>query len=58
MDGSNKLKISFKRGDRTGMSAAEVMTETATGLSQRLKTESILADKEAERCCVSETDAN
>ena len=40
------------------MSAAEVMTETATGLWQRLKTESIWAEKEAERCCVSETDAN
>ena len=41
MDGNKKLKSSFKRSDRTSMSAAEVMTETATGLSQRLKTESI-----------------
>ena len=41
MDGNNKLKSSFKRSDRTGMSAAEVMTESATVLSQRLKTESI-----------------
>ena len=58
MDGNKKLKSSFKRSDRTGMSAAEVMTETATGLWQRLKTESIWAEKEAERCCVLETDAN
>ena len=42
MDGNKKLKSSFKRSDRAhGVSAAEVMTETATGLSQRLKTESI-----------------
>ena len=38
-DGNNKLKSSFKSRDRTGTSAAEVMTKTATGLSQRFNAE-------------------
>ena len=42
IDGNNKLKSSFKSSDRTGTSAAEVMTDwTATGLSQRINTEPI-----------------
>ena len=33
IDGNNKLKSSFKSSDKTGTSAAEIMTETATGIS-------------------------
>ena len=44
------------------ISAAEVtvhvMIESATGLSQKLKAELSWADREAERCWVSETEAN
>ena len=44
------------------ISAAEVtvhvMIESATGLSQKLNSELSLADREAERCRVSETEAN
>ena len=51
-------KSLFKRSDRTGTSAAAEMTETATGLLQRLNTESIWAEKETGMCWVSEKDAN
>ena len=33
MDGNNKLKNSVKGSDKAGISGAEVMIETATGLS-------------------------
>ena len=39
IDGNNKLKSSVKTIDRAGISKAEVMIETATGLSQNLNTE-------------------
>ena len=39
IDGNNKLKSSVKTSDRAGISEAEVMIETATGLSQKLNTE-------------------
>ena len=40
IDGNNKLKSSVKTSDRAGVSEAEVMIETATGLSWKLNTES------------------
>ena len=36
---NSKLKSSVKSSDRAGISAAEVMIETASGLSQKLKSE-------------------
>ena len=39
IDGNNKLKSSVKISDRAGIREAEVMIETATGLSQKLNTE-------------------
>ena len=38
--------------------AVHVMIESATGLSQKLNSELSWADREAERCRVSETEAN
>ena len=38
-DGNSKLKSYVKSSDRAGISAAEVMIETASGLSQRLNAE-------------------
>ena len=38
-DGNNKLKRSVKCSDRAGVSAAQLMIETATGLSQKLNAE-------------------
>ena len=38
-DGNSKLKSSINSSDRAGISAAEVMIETATGLSQKLNAE-------------------
>ena len=47
IDGNNKLKSSVKISDRAGISEAEVMIETATGLSQKLNTElSVLREKQ------------
>ena len=57
IDGNNKLKSSVKTSDRAGISKAEVMIETATDLSQKLNTE-LSELREAERCRVSETEAN
>ena len=37
IDGNNKLKSSVKISYRAGIREAEVMIETATGLSQKLK---------------------
>lgn len=39
IDGNSKLKSSVKSSDRAGIRAAEVMIETASGLSQRLNAE-------------------
>ena len=39
IDGNSKLKSSVKSSDRAGISATEVMIETASGLSQKLKSE-------------------
>ena len=36
IDGNNKLKNSVKMNDKAGISAAELMIETATELSQKL----------------------
>ena len=36
IDGNSKLKSSVKGSDRVGISAAEIMIETASGLSQKL----------------------
>ena len=36
IDGNSKLKSSVKSSDRAGISAAELMIETASGLSQKL----------------------
>ena len=41
MTETTNLKSSFKSSDRAGTSAAEIMTEPATGLSQRFNTEAI-----------------
>ena len=47
IDGNNKLKSSVKISDRAGIREAEVMIETATGLSQKLNTElSVLREKQ------------
>ena len=39
IDGNSKLKSSVKSSDRAGIRAAEVMIETASGLSQKLNAE-------------------
>lgn len=39
VDGNSKLKSSVKSSDRAGINAAEVMIETASGLSQKLNAE-------------------
>ena len=39
IDGNSKLKSSVKSSDRAGISAVEVMIETASGLSQKLNAE-------------------
>ena len=39
IDGNSKLKSSVKSSDRAGINAAEVMIETASGLSQKLNAE-------------------
>ena len=39
IDGNSKLKSSVKSCDRAGINAAEVMIETASGLSQKLNAE-------------------
>ena len=39
IDGNNKLKNSVKINDKAGISAAELMIETATELSQKLNTD-------------------
>lgn len=39
IDGNSKLKSSVKSRDRAGISAAEVLIETASGLSQKLNAE-------------------
>ena len=52
IDGNSKLKSSVKSSDRAGISAAEVMIETASGLSQKLNAEM------SEKCGVSKAEAN
>ena len=49
VDGNNKLKNSVRISDKAGISAADLMIETATELSQKLNAD-IWYKREAEKC--------
>ena len=49
VDGNQKLKNSVKAGDKAGISAAEIMLETATQLSQKLR-RALRTKKQTEIC--------